>query len=58
MKGTDKRRLAYGVTPEQAREIQGYRLTPAEMRRIDWTDYEELHSQRDIPALAREGKLA
>lgn len=56
LKGTDKKRLAYGTTPEQARQILGYRLTPAEMKRVIWTDYEELHHQREIPA--RRGELA
>lgn len=58
LKGTDRRRLAYGVTPADALEILSYRLTPKEMRQVVKDDFVQLHHQREIPALAREGKLA
>lgn len=55
VKGANKRKLAYGATLEEARETLGYRLTPAEMRRLDWSDVETLKHQREIPA--RKGDL-
>lgn len=56
VKGTAKRRLCYGVTLAEARETLSYRLTPAEMRRLDWSDVETLKHQREIPL--RKGELA
>lgn len=56
LKRGGKKRLAYGLTPEEAREIQSYSHTPAEMRMVDWTTWEELKHQREIPA--RKGELA
>ena len=52
------RRLAYGIDPADALEILSYRLSKKEMRQIVKDDFVTLHHQREIPALAREGKLA
>ena len=49
LKRGGKKRLAYGLTPEEAREIQSYSHTPTEMRMVDWTTWEELKHQREIP---------
>lgn len=58
LRGSDKRRLAYGRSPEEAITILGYRLSKAEMQQIIREDCVKLSHQRDIPALWRSGGLA
>ena len=58
LRHTDKRKLAYGLNPEDALTILSFRLTKQEMRSIVRDDVIVLHHQREIPQYARAGKLA
>ena len=42
-----KKKIAYGQSPEDALEILGFRLSPAEMEEIIKDHYEKIH-QRDL----------